>query len=78
MFQPLIDNLTHHDVFQVVADSEDYSRAQNAVDAAWRDPDHWSRSSIANTMGCGFFSSDRAIADYARQIWKLEPIRVGG
>ena len=73
LFQPLIDNLTHHDTFQVVADAADYSRAQNAVDQAWLDPARWNRSSIHNTMRCGFFSSDRAIADYAERIWKLTP-----
>ncbi|MFM8975390.1 MAG: glycogen/starch/alpha-glucan phosphorylase [Vulcanococcus sp.] len=73
LFQPLIDNLTHHDPFQVVADATDYSRAQNAVDQAWLDPGRWNRSSIHNTMCSGFFSSDRAIADYAERIWKLSP-----
>ena len=73
LFQPLIDNLTQHDPFQVVADAADYSRAQDAVDQAWRDASGWSRSSIHNTMRCGFFSSDRAIADYAERIWKLTP-----
>ena len=73
LFQPLIDNLTQHDPFQVVADAADYSRAQNAVDQAWRDTAGWSRSSIQNTMRCGFFSSDRAIAEYAERIWKLTP-----
>jgi starch phosphorylase len=73
LFQPLIDNLTHHDPFQVVADAADYGRAQNAVDQAWLDPASWNRSSIHNTMRCGFFSSDRAIADYAERIWKLSP-----
>ena len=73
LFQPLIDNLTHSDPFQVVADAADYSRAQNAVDQAWRDAAGWSRSSIHNTMRCGFFSSDRSIAEYADRIWKLTP-----
>jgi len=73
LFQPLIDNLTQHDPFQVVADAADYSRAQNAVDQAWRDAAGWSRSSIHNTMRCGFFSSDRAIAEYAERLWKLSP-----
>ncbi|MEY2644575.1 MAG: hypothetical protein RLZZ611_1224 [Cyanobacteriota bacterium] len=73
LFQPLIDNLTHHDPFQVVADAADYSRAQDTVDQAWSDPAGWSRSSIHNTMRCGFFSSDRAIAEYAERIWKLRP-----
>ena len=73
LFQPLLDNLIRHDPFQVVADAADYSRAQNAVDQAWCHTAGWSRSSIHNTMCCGFFSSDRAIAEYAERIWKLAP-----
>ncbi|MFM2158536.1 MAG: hypothetical protein RLZZ124_1010, partial [Cyanobacteriota bacterium] len=73
LFQPLLDNLIHHDPFQVVADAPDYSRAQNDVDLAWRHPEAWTRSSITNTMSCGFFSSDRSINDYAERIWKLAP-----
>jgi starch phosphorylase len=77
LFHPLLASLTSHDPYQVVADAADYSRAQNAVDAAWRDPHGWSRSSITNTMRCSFFSSDRAIADYAARIWNLQPAPVG-
>ena len=76
LFQPLLDNLTHHDPFQVVADAADYSRSQNAVDQAWINAQAWSRSSLINTMRCGFFSSDRAIAEYAERLWKLEPVAV--
>jgi starch phosphorylase len=32
--------------------------------------------SVANTMGCGFFSSDRSIREYAERIWKVEPLPV--
>ena len=77
LFHPLLASLTSHDPFQVVADAADYSRAQNAVDRAWRDPTSWSRSSITNTMRCGFFSSDRSIAEYAERIWNLQPVPVG-
>ena len=50
-----------------------YIDAQGDVDAAWADRDGWARRSILNTARCGFFSSDRAIADYLRQIWRTAP-----
>ena len=78
LFQPLIDNLTQEDPFQVIADAADYSRAQDAVDRAWGMAEHWTRSSVINTMNCGFFSSDRSIREYAERIWKLQPLPIGG
>ena len=77
LFRPLLENLTQRDPFLVVADAADYSRAQNTVDEAWLDSTAWSRSSITNTMRCGFFSSDRSIAEYAQRIWALKPYPVG-
>ena len=78
LFHPLLANLCNRDHFQVVADAADYSRAQTAVDQAWSEPLAWARSSISNTMGCGFFSSDRAIAEYAERIWRLTPVSIPG
>lgn len=71
LFHPLLDNLRHHDPFQVIADAADYSRGQQEVDRLWQHPDQWTRASVTNTMRCGFFSSDRAIRDYAERIWNL-------
>ena len=71
LFAPLLDNLRYHDPFQVIADAADYSRSQQDVDRIWQKPEQWTRSSVTNTMRCGFFSSDRAIRDYAERIWKL-------
>ena len=77
LFRPLLENLTQRDRFLVVADAADYSKAQNTVDRAWRDASAWSHSSIVNTMRCGYFSSDRSIADYAERIWCLKPYSIG-
>ncbi len=76
LFQPLLNNLTHTDPFLVMADAADYSRAQNAVDQAWINPEGWARASITNTMRCGFFSSDRSIEEYAERIWRLKPVSI--
>lgn len=69
--RPLVDDLLHHDEFLVLADYRSYLDAQADVDAAWADRDRWARRSILNTARCGFFSSDRAIRDYLRQIWRV-------
>jgi starch phosphorylase len=76
LYHPLLASLTSHDPFKVMADLADYRRAQEQVDRAWLDRSGWAAMSLANTMGCGFFSSDRSIHDYAQRIWKVEPLPV--
>jgi starch phosphorylase len=76
LFHPLLANLCGSDPFRVMADIGDYRRAQNEVDAAWRDPGRWGTMAVLNTARCGFFSSDRSIREYAERIWKVEPVSV--
>ena len=68
-YRGLVDALTHHDYFMVCADFDAYWAAQMQVDQAWRDRKRWMRSSILNTANVGWFSSDRTIAEYAKEIW---------
>jgi glycogen phosphorylase len=70
-FAPLVHSLRNHDYFMVSADFASYAAAQRTVDARWRDRDGWWRSAIMNTAHVGYFSSDRTIAEYAAEIWKL-------
>jgi len=76
LFHPLLANLCGSDPFRVMADIGDYRRAQNEVDAVWRDPGRWGTMAVLNTARCGFFSSDRSIREYAERIWKVEPVSV--
>jgi starch phosphorylase len=71
IFNPLVEDLLHHDRFMLLADFEDYLRAQDDVDALYRQPDVWTRKAILNVARCGYFSSDRAVKEYAERIWKL-------
>jgi glycogen phosphorylase len=72
----LRDNLYYSDPFLCLADFESYSECQKKVDAAFRDKAHWARMAILNTARVGKFSSDRAIREYARDIWKADPVKV--
>ena len=76
LFHPLLANLCGSDPFRVCADLGDYRRAQNEVDAVWRDPERWRRMSVLNTARCGAFSSDRSIREYAERIWKVQPVPI--
>ncbi|MGE0358786.1 MAG: glycogen/starch/alpha-glucan phosphorylase [Burkholderiales bacterium] len=72
-YNGLVDGLRHRDHFMVCADFEAYAAAQRSVDGLWRDPDAWWRRAILNTAGMGWFSSDRTILEYARDIWRAQP-----
>ena len=74
--RPVIDSLLGHDEYLTLADYRAYVDRQDDVDVAFADEDHWTRMSVLNTARCGFFSSDRTVADYRDRIWHVDPIRV--
>ena len=76
LFIPLINSLTGNDPFFVMADFEDYLRAQDEVNKAWKNPQEWNRMALLNTARSGFFSSDRSIRQYCESIWKVNPLNV--
>ena len=70
-FLPIVHSLLDYDRFMVAADFDCYWQAQRQVDALWRSPREWWRTSILNTARMSWFSSDRAIRDYGREIWHV-------
>ncbi len=70
-FAPIVQSLTDYDRFMVAADFEAYWAAQRAVDALWQTPAEWWRMSILNTARMDWFSSDRTVREYARDIWRV-------
>jgi starch phosphorylase len=76
LFRPIVDDLLHHDPYLLLADFQSYTECQEQVGQAYRDREHWSRMSILNTARSGLFSSDRTIAEYCREIWCVEPVKI--
>ncbi|MFQ5483450.1 MAG: glycogen/starch/alpha-glucan family phosphorylase, partial [Nitrospinaceae bacterium] len=72
LFQPLIDSLLKGgDPYLVLADFKPYVETQRAVERLYMDQEEWTRKSILNTAGMGKFSSDRAVREYAKDIWNV-------
>ena len=67
----IVDDLRHRDYFMVSADFDAYRAAQGSTVALWRDPAAWWHAAIMNTANVGWFSSDRAIREYAGEIWRV-------
>ncbi|MBW4023038.1 MAG: glycogen/starch/alpha-glucan phosphorylase [Proteobacteria bacterium] len=70
-YRGLIEAIRYHDYFMVSADFDAFYRRQRDVAAMWRRTAEWRRSAILNTAGMGFFSSDRAIREYASDLWNV-------
>jgi len=69
-YRPLVDGLRHHDYFMVCADFESYNQMQRTLGHLRRDRAAWWRRAILNTARMAWFSSDRTIGEYARDIWR--------
>ena len=73
-YQGLVDSLLHGDFFMVLADFQSYIDEQARVDEVYRDQQEWNRQVLQNIIGVGYFSSDRAIHQYASEIWGITPV----
>jgi glycogen phosphorylase len=77
IFAPLRDTLlTHGDFYMHLADLTSFGQAHERLGRLYADPDAWTRKAILNVAGSGKFSSDRAIAEYANDIWRVKPCPV--
>lgn len=72
-YASLVRRLYEHDYFLVTCDFDSYFDAQRAVDTAFRNTSGWTRMAVLNTARVGWFSSDRTIAGYAKDIWGVAP-----
>ncbi|MGB3644885.1 MAG: glycogen/starch/alpha-glucan phosphorylase [Mesorhizobium sp.] len=70
-YRDLMDGLYQHDWFMVAADFDAYAATQRAIDEVWRDGSDWYTRAIRNVAHMGWFSSDRTIREYAKEIWNV-------
>lgn len=76
LFKPIVDSLLYSDTYMLLADYQAYIDCQDRVAKAYMDQEHWSKMSILNAARVGKFSSDRTIAEYAEQIWHVQPVKI--
>ena len=75
--EPVLSSILNWDEYLVLADYRSYIDCHDqAVGPAWADQDRWTRMSILNTARSGYFSSDRTVRDYNRDIWHIKPVAV--
>ncbi len=71
-FSDISGTIIHHDPFMVLADFADYQRAQKKVRETFLDKKKWNQMSLLNIAYSGRFAADRAINEYARNIWNTQ------
>lgn len=71
-FHPLMSSILNKDPFMICADFDDYCKKQDEASHLYFNRKEWNRKSILNVARSGFFSSDRTVREYARDIWKME------
>ena len=68
--------MSRHDPYLLILDLEAYIACQNQVNDGFLDTATWTRKAILNVARMGKFSSDRAIGEYCRKVWKTTPLAV--
>jgi starch phosphorylase len=78
VFTPILDALIRQgDYYMHLADLQSYSAAHTRLGEVYTHQDEWLRRVILNIAASARFSSDRTIAEYARDIWSAEPCKIG-
>jgi len=77
IFSPILDALLKYgDHYRHLADLTSYAQAHQCLGELYADQEAWTRKAILNIAASGRFSSDRTIAEYANEIWKVQPCPV--
>ena len=70
-FTEIADTLKNTDAYMALKDFDSYQAAQKYASECYSDKMKWQKMSLANIAGAGIFSADRAVAEYAKDIWGL-------
>lgn len=73
-FSPIIDLLLNNDYYFILADLEDFNKTIHQAEKDYCDKDSWAKKALLNVARIGYFSSDRSVMEYAKDIWNLKPV----
>jgi starch phosphorylase len=76
LFKSIVDSLLNVDYYCLLADYRSYIQTQDKVSELYKDLDKWTQKSILNVARIGKFSSDRSVQEYAKNIWKVKPVKL--
>ncbi|MCL2513898.1 MAG: glycogen/starch/alpha-glucan phosphorylase [Oscillospiraceae bacterium] len=71
-FSEISSTIIHHDPYMVLADFADYRKARQKAEGLYKNRDAWNKTSLMNIASAGYFSSDRAVEEYAGKIWDVK------
>ena len=71
LYQPIIGSIYNGDYFMVGSDFDAYIATQKKLSVLWKEQRDWTKHAIHNSVHMGWFSSDRTIKEYAREIWNV-------
>ena len=74
LFRPIFDSLLNNDYYFILADLESFNNAIQKASKDFADKDKWAKKALMNMARIGYFSSDRSVMEYARNIWHVEPV----
>ena len=74
-FNFIVDYLLTQDHYMCLADFDSYVEAQERIEKDYNDSSKWMKMSLANIANAGIFSADRAVKEYAKDIWHIKPVQ---
>lgn len=75
LFKPIFDELLNRDYFFVLADLEAFDEAMKRAEKTYLNQEDWTKKAIYNVAKMGYFSSDRSVWEYAKNIWHVDAVK---
>lgn len=74
LFKMIFEEITTRDYFMVLADLEEFNKTMHQAEHDYLNRSEWTKKAILNVARIGKFSSDRAVLEYANNIWHIRPV----